>query len=589
MFNTIRARLTVTFVGLSIGPLLLMAILLAWLGFTSQRQQALAVQSELAQRVATEVTAFIQGVERSLSLTAHIGNLSQLSPAEQRRILVQLWEHNEQLAGLTMVNGQGTELFRITDVGVFSVDSLGSRSEQNEFLIPMLFNEPYYSPVHFDAETNEPVMTISVPLPVRFNQPRADGVLIAELRFKSVWDLIAGLHLDSGEQVYITDVLDRLVAHADPSLVITGTRYEVPGADGLATGLHGDNVVLAVDRISLGNHVFYVVAEQRIQDALTLAINSIFLTIAVTLVALVVAIVLGYIIVQRLTEPINRLAALAQSVEGGDLSQRADVGGLQEMNLLGQAFNSMTAQLQQVLTNLELRVAERTRALETSLEVGRRLSTILDQSTLVSEVVEQVRAAFDYYHAHIYLLDENGQRLIMVGGTGEAGQAMLAGGHKLGVGKGLVGRAAQRNEVVLVPDVAQDPNWLPNPILPDTKAEVAVPITLGGEVLGVLDVQHNVTDGLTVDDVTLLQSIASQVAIALQNATLYEQAHAQAQHEVLINSIGQKIQQAATIETVLQVAVRELGRTLGSPQTKIQLVSAAATGNGRQSKSDDHE
>jgi putative methionine-R-sulfoxide reductase with GAF domain len=228
-------------------------------------------------------------------------------------------------------------------------------------------------------------------------------------------------------------------------------------------------------------------------------------------------------------------------------------------------------ELQALNQELEAHVIARTRALALSSEVSRRLSTILDRHQLVNEVVSQLQQAFNYYHVHVYLLGDQGDELLLAGGTGDAGAAMRQRGHKLAMGQGLVGRAAVTRLPVLAPDVHQDRTWLPNPLLPQTKAEVAVPIMLGEELLGVLDVQHDMIGGLGAEDVDLLTTIANQVAVALQNARLYESAQQEVERQVLLNTIAQRIQSTTSVEQALQVAVRELGRALPGQAAAVRL------------------
>lgn len=191
----------------------------------------------------------------------------------------------------------------------------------------------------------------------------------------------------------------------------------------------------------------------------------------------------------------------------------------QQATALVKSKQQYNAELQKLNDDLKARVA----GLQLVTKVGQATTSILDSRQLMPEVVNQIQATFNYYHVHLYLFDASGKELEMVAGTGGAGQEMLAKGHKIPIGKGLVGRAAQINQEVLASNVSQHPDWLPNPLLPDTKAEAAVPISIENQVLGVLDVQQNSVDGLTRFDVDLLKLVASQVAIAIRNARLFAQ------------------------------------------------------------------
>jgi transcriptional regulator with GAF, ATPase, and Fis domain len=158
-----------------------------------------------------------------------------------------------------------------------------------------------------------------------------------------------------------------------------------------------------------------------------------------------------------------------------------------------------------------------------------------------------------------------------------------------------VGRAADVNASVLVSDVSREEGWLPNDLLPETKAEAAIPISLGNEVLGVLDVQHNLVNGLTHEDVILLESLAGQVAISLRNARSYEQTRSQAEMQALVNVIGQKIQRTTSVEDTLQTAIRELGTAIGASRVRARIgdarpaVEPVSLSHGGNGTSDENE
>ncbi|MFZ5879456.1 MAG: PAS domain S-box protein, partial [Chloroflexota bacterium] len=243
--------------------------------------------------------------------------------------------------------------------------------------------------------------------------------------------------------------------------------------------------------------------------------------IFVVVFAVAASLVMGYFTTRSILTPINQLLTRVQAIMRRDFSHVDPLPRRDEFGQLSQAMTLMTDLLKETYRQLEQKVAERTRALKTSAEVSRRLSTILDPRHLAIEVVEQLQSAFNYYHAHIYFFDEARENLVMAGGTGEAGKALLERGHRIPRGRGLVGRAAETNEVILAPDISQEPDWLPNPLLPETRSEIAVPIAAGNQVVGVLDVQNDTAGSLGQEDADLILTIADQVAVAVQNARLY--------------------------------------------------------------------
>jgi len=301
-------------------------------------------------------------------------------------------------------------------------------------------------------------------------------------------------------------------------------------------------------------------AQVEVQQPVTVATRAILLLANGLLIVIGL---LAFYFGSFFTKPLEELTAIALLVTKGDLNVRAPETSKDETGTLARTFNAMTVQLRELIGSLEQRVADRTKALATSGELSRRLSTITEQQQLVSEVVEQLQSAFNYYHVHIYLMDDANEFLELAGGTGEAGRMLLERGHRLPRGRGLVGRAADSAQSIVVPNTRQDPSWLPNPLLPETRSEIAVPITSGHGVLGVLDVQNNVSDSLTQQDAELIQSIASQVAIALQNIRSTESMAKRAKELASVAEISNISAQQMDVEKMLTAVVHQTQRLFG--------------------------
>ena len=180
---------------------------------------------------------------------------------------------------------------------------------------------------------------------------------------------------------------------------------------------------------------------------------------------------------------------------------------------------------------LEQRVAERTKALTTVAEISTTSSTALETEKLMQQVADLSKERFGLYHSHIYLLNEAGDTLVLASGAGEPGRMMVAQKHAIPLHReqSLVARAARERRGVIVNDVTQEPDFLPNPILPETHAELAVPMIVGEKVIGVFDVQSEIVGRFTEADIAVQSTLATQVASAVQNARLYTQAETIAQ------------------------------------------------------------
>ncbi|MBN1218558.1 MAG: GAF domain-containing protein [Anaerolineae bacterium] len=225
-------------------------------------------------------------------------------------------------------------------------------------------------------------------------------------------------------------------------------------------------------------------------------------------------------------------------------------------------------------------VAERAAALETVAQVSTVVTSILDTERLLQTVVDLAKDRFDLYHAHIYLLNETGDMLDLAAGAGKVGRQMMAEGWRIPLTqeKSLVVQAARTSQGVMVNRVHEDPSWLPNPLLPDTRSELAVPLIVADQVLGVLDVQSDKVDYFQDEDLHIQTTLAAQVAVAIQNAEQHEKtrnalvgSEILAREQEVLNELGQVLTARLNIDQVVEEAYRQASRLIDTTNFYIGL------------------
>jgi len=433
------------------------------------------------------------------------------------------------------------EILLLTDVGG-QVRLSTNREHEGEYKVTDTYfvrgrEETYVQNVYPSVSLGQPAMTIATPL---FDDSGTRvGVLAVHLNLNVLGEiLLEKTGLGATGETYLVDQLNVFVSEAKfgPERFPRGVHTEgidaaLGGMDG--TGLYenyrGVPVVGAYRWME--ERELALLAEVEQEEALAPAreLTRTFVLVGLIMVGLVVAAAYGT--ARQISAPIIALTETATRITAGDLEQEVTVRTRDEIGTLAQAFNSMTAQLRELIGSLEQRVAERTHdlarrsaELEASAQVAREAAAIRDVKQLLDATVRLISEQFGFYHAGIFLLDEAKTYAILAAASSEGGQRMLARGHRLEVGQvGIVGYVSAQGEPRVALDVGQDAYFFNNPDLPETRSEAGLPLQVHGQVIGVLDVQSERAAAFSAEDVEILQTLADQLALAIDNAHLLEE------------------------------------------------------------------
>ncbi len=400
--------------------------------------------------------------------------------------------------------------------------------------------KPLALQVQLDTTIDKPALMIAVPIRDQ------SGAIVGVGMFASNLDDIARevqvSQIGESGFAYVVDARNRVLAHPDRELVsalyfLSAAPPVVALRDG-AIGLvefgdeEGGRWRAYVDELSDYDVEWGIIVQQK--EAELIAPLRRFQAIAwsASIVSVIVLGVLASLAIRQALRPIGSLTNTATAIATGDLSHIAPVESEDEIGILADVFNSMTAQLREHIGSLEQRVTERTRDLErrthyleASAQVAHATAATLDPQQLLEQVVSLISEYFGFYHAGIFLLDANREWAVLQAASSEGGQRMLARNHRLRVGRvGIVGYVTGRGEHRIALDVGEDAVYFDNPDMPETRSEMALPLRVRGEIIGALDVQSKEAEAFSEEDVSVLQTLADQVAMAISNARLFQQA-----------------------------------------------------------------
>ena len=322
-------------------------------------------------------------------------------------------------------------------------------------------------------------------------------------------------------------VIDADGARFEDALLLNDNLFQAALAgEGQIEEVRLDDEALARYYAPISSSPFVLVKQLR-QDAVSSQIigslvSRVFvLVVGITLLVVVLAL-LGN---QLLASPLQLVRQAIQAMSSGNYqAPLPDIRRGDEIGGLAGDFADMRRRTLDLINNLEARIEARARDVTATREISRVAATQRDMQELMDRVVNLIVERFpNIYHAQIFLLDNDERFAVLRSSTGEAGQQLLTRGHRLAVGSiSVIGRVSSTGEMVVERDTGGSTGvHRRNEFLPDTRAELAIPLRVGSRTIGALDVQSQQSDAFTAEQMEVLQTMADQIAVAIENVRLY--------------------------------------------------------------------
>jgi GAF domain-containing protein/HAMP domain-containing protein len=403
----------------------------------------------------------------------------------------------------------------------------------------------YISQPGYDESSGYTALDMAIPIVSESGQ--VIGVARTTYRIEAVYQAVSALQFGETGHVTVIDSTGRVIADPNPAHVgeLMPPSWVDPGIAEAPSGWrelvnaenepvlagHATLAIAAPDRQaerealrSLGWILF---VNQAQSEAYAPVVGAVRRGILAAGVFILIAAGLALLLARALVSPVTNLVAVARGMASGDLSVRARSRRHDEIGELAEAFDTMADEIAGMFQTLEQRVDERTRDLEAAADVARATTSMLDLGELLRQVVALVQERFGLYYVGLFLVDSERQFAVLRAGTGEAGQQMVAQEHKLRIGgDSMIGRCVAGGIAAIALDVGDEPHRFDNPLLPKTRSEMALPLRSRGQVVGAMTVQDTQEAAFDESDIAVMQTMADQVAVAIDNARLFAETDA---------------------------------------------------------------
>jgi signal transduction histidine kinase len=566
------------------GMLLLSSVVNLYFSYRETKAALIRLQRQQALAAASRIEQFVKGIEEQVKAAMEVPFTDAAMAREQREIdFLRLLRDVPAITEIVQLDAEGRVQLLVSRLAPNEIGSGRDLSADPRFLKTRI-GRTYFGPVHFRNES-EPYLTIAVPW-----GEGAPEVAAAEVDLRSIWHVIAQIHVGVTGYVYVVDQRGILVAHPDMSAVLqkrdlselpqirpARAAPQAPNFVSETTGLEGARVVTSHAAIEpLGWLVF---AEQPLAEAFAPLQGAIVLSGIFFVAGLGLSILASVVLARRMVTPIRVLQDGAARIGAGDLGHRIEVRTGDELEALGQEFNRTAAQLEESYANLEQKVESRTRELA---EANADLSEALEQQTATSEVlkiisrstfelqpvletlVENATKLCDAAHGLIYRFDGEVFHVgAFYGASAQLRQFWESQERRPGRGS-CVARVGLEHRTVQIPDVLADAEYEESDFqkISGFRTMLGVPMLREGELVGAIVLWRTEVREFTDRHIELVTSFADQAVIAIENVRLLRELQsrtsdlARSVEELrALGEVGQAVNSTLDLETVLNTIV----------------------------------